>query len=58
MATSPWCDCDGCAEFRAIHAGHCVELPPEQRAAKRTRDRDAQRRYDDTAAQPSLWRVA
>jgi hypothetical protein len=50
MAADVACDCDGCAEFRAVHARHCPELPYGTREAKRNADRAAQRRYDDVLA--------
>lgn len=49
-----WCDCDGCAEMRAVYAALCPELPRHVREAKRQNDRLAQRRYEEERADQPL----
>jgi hypothetical protein len=39
------CDCEGCQEFRAVHARPCPEVPEHERVVKRVRDAAAQRRW-------------
>ena len=50
------CDCEGCREFRAVHARHCPEVPREQREAQRALDRDALNRHRAAAA--GMWGAA
>lgn len=44
------CGCDGCREYRAVHARLSREVPYGERQAKREADRAAQRRYEDAEA--------
>lgn len=60
MTADPGCDCDGCREFRAVHARLSPEPSRSYREAKRAADRAAQRRYEDACADraPTLpWAV-
>jgi hypothetical protein len=55
----PPCDCAGCSDFRAIHAGFSLELAWHERATKRDEDRAQQRHLEEHATgQPAALRWA